>query len=137
MLEIGPHCITAMLDLVGPLNIHGVRATNPMVLGESREFYRRWSVDAGNANVAATINLSFSPGFTEQTIHLRGSLASATADFERNTYVRHEHTRYGIDIDRFRMTTQEAASLRSQAWRTLGDYGLSKLKLSRREALTD
>ena len=130
LLEIGPHCLATMLDLVGPLELDMVRASNPVTLRAGQEFYRRWTIQADSGPVAATVNLSFSPGFTEQLIHVRGSMASATVDFERNTYSLHQHTHYGLDIDRFRMTTREAAVLRSQAWRTLGNYGLSKLKLS-------
>ena len=109
VLEIGPHCLASMLDLVGPLEITGVRASNPVTLPGGQEFYRRWSVEAGLGPVAVTLNLSFSPGFTEQTIHVRGSLASATVDFERNTYLLHQHTRYGLDFDRYRMISREAA----------------------------
>jgi predicted dehydrogenase/nucleoside-diphosphate-sugar epimerase len=130
VLEIGPHCIAPILDLFGPVDIQGVRASNPVTLRPGLEFFRRWSVDAAGGPVAVAVNLSFSPGFTEQSIHVRGSLASATVDLERNTYLLHQHTRYGLDFDCFRMTTREAASLRSQAWRTFGRYGLSKLKLS-------
>ena len=130
VLEIGSHCLASMLDLVGPLEISGVQASNPVTLPGGQEFYRRWCVQAGVGSVAVDLNLSFSPGFTEQTIHLRGSLASATVDFERNTYLLHQHTRYGLDVDRYQMLTHEASSLRAQARRSLRDYGLSKLKLS-------
>ena len=95
-----------------------------------QEFYRRWSIEALTGPVAVTLHLSFSPGFTEQMIHVRGTLASATVDFERNTYLLHQHTRYGLDFDRYRMIRQEASSLAAQARRSLTQYALSKLKLS-------
>ena len=41
-------------------------------------------------------------------IHVRGSLAAATVDFERNTYLLHRHTPAGLDFDRYRMTVSEA-----------------------------
>jgi len=132
VLEVGPHCLAFMLDLVGPLEITGVLASNQVALPGGQEFYRRWSAEAGVGPVAASLNLSFTSGFTEQIIHVRGSLASATVDFERNTYVLHQHTRYGLDFDRYQMISREAASLRSQARRSLREYGLSKLKLSTR-----
>jgi predicted dehydrogenase/nucleoside-diphosphate-sugar epimerase len=132
VLEIGPHCFAPLLDLVGPLEITDVRASNPLTLQGGQEFFRRWSIDLGTGTVAVSLRMSFAPGFTEQSIHVRGSLASATADFERNVYVPHQHTRFGLDLDRFRMTTREGASLRSQGWHNLGHYGLSKLKLSTR-----
>lgn len=130
VLEVGSHCLAFMLDLLGPLEVSQVQASNPMTLRKGQVFFRRWSAQAGDGAVAAMVNLSFSPGFTEQTIHVRGSLASATVDFERDTYVLRQHTPYGLDFDRFWMTTREAASLRSQAWRSIREYGLSRLKLS-------
>ena len=130
VLEIGPHCVAAMLDLVGSVEIIGVRASNSLTLPGGQEFYRRWSIEARVRQVAVSLQLSFSAGFTEQVIHIRGSLSSATANFEQNTYLLHQHTRYNMDYDRYRMISREAASLRSQARRSLTDYGLSKLKLS-------
>ncbi len=130
VLEIGPHCLAPVLDLVGPLEISAVTASNRVVLQGDQEFYRRWSIEARTGPCAVTLQLSFSPGFTEQMIRVRGTLASATVDFERNTYLLHQHTRYGLDFDRYRMIRQEASSLAAQARRSLTHYALSKLKLS-------
>ena len=130
ILEIGPHCLAPILDLVGPLEISAVQASNRVMLQGDQEFYRRWSIEALTGPVAVTLHLSFSPGFAEQMIHVRGTLASATVDFERNTYLLHQHTRYGLDFDRYRMIRQEASSLAAQARRSLTQYALSKLKLS-------
>ncbi|MBV8488857.1 MAG: NAD-dependent epimerase/dehydratase family protein [Planctomycetaceae bacterium] len=129
VLEIGPHCLAPMLDLVGPMEIASVRASNAIQLPGGVPFYRRWCIEAGTGTVAVTIHLSFAPGFTEQFIHIRGSLASATADLERNTYLRHEHTPNGLDVDRFKMIRREARSMAVQARRTLSQCVLSKLKL--------
>ena len=130
ILEIGSHSVASMLDLVGPLELTSVRVSNPVDLPGGCRFYRRWQVGAGTGATAVTLEFSFAPGFTEQMIHIRGSLASATVDFERNTYTLHRHTKYGLDYDRFRMIRDEAAGLRAQARRGLGHYVLSKLKLS-------
>jgi predicted dehydrogenase/nucleoside-diphosphate-sugar epimerase len=130
ILEIGSHSVASMLNLVGPLELTGVRVSNPVDLPGGCRFYRRWQVSAGTGVTAVTLEFSFAPGFTEQTIHIRGSLASATVDFERNTYTLHRHTKYGLDYDRFQMIRDEAADLRAQARRGLSHYVLSKLKLS-------
>src|SRR4051812_24396031 len=103
ILEIGSHSVASMLDLVGPLELTSVLVSNPVDLPGGCRFYRRWQVGAGTGATAVTLEFSFAPGFTEQMIHIRGSLASATVDFERNTYTLHRHTKYGLDYDRFRM----------------------------------
>jgi predicted dehydrogenase/nucleoside-diphosphate-sugar epimerase len=130
VLEIGPHCLGPMLDLVGPLEITCVQASNPVTLPGGRKFYRRWRALAGSGSLAVSLSFSFAPGFTEQTIHVRGSIASATLDFERNTYLLHRHTHYGLDLDRHEMIRREASSLATQARSTLRRYALSKLGLS-------
>ena len=61
--------------------------------------------------VGVTLNFSFTPGFSEHTIHIRGSLAAATIDFERNTYLLHRHTPAGLDFDRYHMSIAEAKLL--------------------------
>ena len=130
MLEVGPHCLAPILDLIGFPKLAGARATAPVDLPGGRRFYRRWHVEAEADSAAITLQFSFAPGFTEQTIHVRGTLGSATVDLERNLYVLRRHTRYGMDFDRYRMVRDEAGSLAAQARRTLNRYLLSKLKLS-------
>ena len=115
LLEVGPHSVAHMLDLVGPVEILGVQATNPAELPGGSRFFRRWRVQAGPASIGVTLNFSFSPGFSEHTIHIRGSLAAATADFERNTYLLHRHTPAGMDFDRYHMTAADAKALKQQA----------------------
>ncbi len=72
------------------------------------------------------------PGFPEYTIHVRGSLASATVDFERNTYTRDAHRASDPDFETHGIVVTRARSLKHQARATLGGYLLSKLKLKRR-----
>jgi nucleoside-diphosphate-sugar epimerase/predicted dehydrogenase len=130
MLEIGPHSAAHLLDLADSLELTGVRVSNPLDLPSGIRFYRRWQVDSGTGATAATLNFSFASGFTEHTIHVRGSLASATVDFIRNTYVLHQHTKYGLDYNNYRMTSGEAGSLKAQARATFANYALSKFKLA-------
>ena len=108
MLEIGPHCLAPILDLIGSPSSPGRRASNPVDLPGGRRFYRRWHVEAEAGSAAVALHFSFAPGFTEQTIHVRGTLGSATVDLERDLYVLRRHTRYGMDFDRYRMIRDEA-----------------------------
>jgi nucleoside-diphosphate-sugar epimerase/predicted dehydrogenase len=128
--EVGSHSVAHMLDLLGPVELARVQATNPIDLPGGRRFYRRWQVDADRGGARASLVLSFGPGFTEHTIHVRGSLAAATADFERNTYTLHQHTTSGMDIDRYRMLAHHARGLHRQARRGLSAVALSKFGLS-------
>ena len=128
LLEVGPHSVAHMLDLVGPVEILAVQATNPVELPGGGRFFRRWRVQAGPASVGVTLNFSFSSGFSEHTIHVRGSLAAATVNFERNTYLLHRHTPAGLDFDRYHMTAADAKALKDQARGTLGRVLYSKIR---------
>ena len=115
MLEVGSHSVAHLLDLAGPLEVIAAQATNPLDLPGGGRFFRRWRVEAGGGPVGVSLAFSFAPGFTEHTIHVRGSLAAATVDFERDTYVLHRHTPYGMDFDRYHMTASEAGAIQRQA----------------------
>ena len=128
ILEVGSHSVAHMLDLAGPVEILAVQASNAMDLPSGARFFRRWHVEAECGSVGVTLNCSFTPGFSEHTIHIRGSLAAATVDFERNTYLLHHHTAAGLDFDRYHMSITEANLLKSQARGTLVRTIYSKLR---------
>jgi predicted dehydrogenase/nucleoside-diphosphate-sugar epimerase len=132
MLEIGSHSVASMLDLVGIPDAMEVRASNPIDLPTGRRFYRRWQVDAFSSNTAVELRFSFVPAFSEYTIHVRGSLAAASVDFERNTFTLLEHRPSDPDFETYAMVTGRAKSLKQQARRTLLNYVKSKLHLTKR-----
>ena len=130
MLEVGPHSVAHMLDLVPSARVDDVRIANPVDLPSTVRFFRRWHVVADRSSIGVALNFSFAPGFTEHSIHIRGSLASATVDFEENTYVLHRHTKFGLDYDRYCMTLAETKQRARQARRTFRQVILSKIRPS-------
>ena len=131
MLEIGAHSVAHMLDLAGKPKDLAVTALSPADLPNGRRVYRRWLATAFTGFAAIDLRFSFLPGYAEHSVHVRGSLASATVDFERNTYALHRHTKHDPDIDRYLMIAGEAKSLRRQARRNIANYVLSKFQLSK------
>ncbi len=132
LIETGPHLVAQMLDLVGEPEEMKARASNPIELPTGRKFYRRWQVNAYKGKAAVELRFSFVPGFGEYTIHVRGSLAAATVDFERNTYTLDEHRPCDPDFDSYEMNVNRAKSLKWQARRNLWKYALSKMHLCAR-----
>jgi predicted dehydrogenase/nucleoside-diphosphate-sugar epimerase len=132
MLEIGAHCAAQMLDLVGSPEDIEVRANNQIDLPSGVRFFRRWQVSTLIGRTAVDLRFSFVPGFDEFTLHARGSLASATVDFDRNTYSLLRHRAFSEDFDRYAIVTERARSLRGQARRTVRNYALAKLHLGGR-----
>jgi predicted dehydrogenase/nucleoside-diphosphate-sugar epimerase len=132
LIETGPHLVAQMLDLVGEPEEMEARASNPIELPTGRRFYRRWQVNALKGQTAVDLSFSFVPGFGEYTIHVRGSLAAATVDFEGNTYTLDEHRPCDPDFDSYEMNVSRAKSLKRQARRNLWKYVLSKMHLCAR-----
>lgn len=129
MLEIGSHCVAQMLDLIGVPRAIKTEPGNPINLPSGQKFYRRWQVNGYKDRTAIELRFSFIPGFGEYTIQARGSLASATVDFDRDTYTLRRHRPRSEDFDRYAMVTEAARSARAQARRTLRNYVLSKIGL--------
>jgi nucleoside-diphosphate-sugar epimerase/predicted dehydrogenase len=129
LLEIGSHSVAHLLDLVGEPEEMQVQPDNPVELPAGGRFYRRWQVSARNGQTAVELRFSFVPGFSEYTIHVRGSLAAATVDLERNTYALHRHRPVGPEFDAYAMASGEATSLKRQARRSLFRSVLSALHL--------
>jgi predicted dehydrogenase/nucleoside-diphosphate-sugar epimerase len=132
LIEIGPHLASQVLDLIGEPHNITVRPTNPVTLPTGRKFYRRWQVNALAGNTAIDLHLSFVPAFSEYTIHARGALASATVDFDRNTYTLDQHRPADPDFETHSIVVSRAKSLKSQARQTLFRYIKSKLHLEAR-----
>jgi predicted dehydrogenase/nucleoside-diphosphate-sugar epimerase len=132
MLEIGSHSVAHMLDLVGQPQEMQVHASNLVDLPTGRKFYRRWQVNALKDRTAVELRFSFVPGFAEYTIHVRGSLAAGTVDFERSTYTLQQHSPTDPDFDTYAMVSSQAKTLKKQARKTLVNYFRSKVDLGAR-----
>ena len=132
LIEVGSHSVAHMLDLVDEPDELAARASNGIALPTCKMFYRRWQVDGIKGRTAIQLRFSFVPAFPEYTIHVRGSLAAATVDFERNTYTLDEHQPSDPDFETHGIVLARARSLKRQARRTLWTYIKSKAKLTKR-----
>ena len=132
LIEVGSHSVAHMLDLVGEPEELAVRASNAIELPTGKAFYRRWQVNGIKGHTAIQLRFSFVPAFPEYTIHVRGSLASATVDFDRNTYTLDQHLPSDPDFETHGIVVARANGLKQQARRTLWTYIKSKAKLIKR-----
>ena len=132
MTEVGSHSVAHMLDLVGEPEEMEVRASNAIELPTGQSFYRRWQVSGLRGKTAVELRFSFVPGFAEYAIHVRGSLASATVDLERNTFTLDEHLPRDPDFENHAILGRRARSLSRQALGTLIKYVKAKLHLEKR-----
>ena len=132
ILEIGPHLLSALLDLVGTPDDISAAVDRRVDLPGGAYVFRRWRVHTTVGRTAVDININLGPGFGQRTIYVRGLLGSAMVDFDANTCVVDQRTPLSVDLDRYRRSRLLARQLRTQARETLTDYILSRLKLRRR-----
>ena len=132
LLEVGPHLVSALLDLVGPPDSLSVTTDRKVKLPNGAHVIRRWRIQMAAGRIALDININLGPGFNQRTIFARGLVGSAILDFDANTCIVDRRTPLDPDLDRHRRSLSLARQLRLQARRTLTDYVLTKLKLRQR-----
>ena len=132
MLEIGPHLVSGVYDLVGAPGEISVVADRVADLPGGGSVARRWRIQTSVGTTAVDININLGPGFGQRTISAHGLAGSAIADLDANTCMIDCGGPLSVDFDRYQRSGRLASQLRSQARLTLAGYALAKLNLSRR-----
>ncbi len=130
LVELGPHVVTPLLDLVGEPQQVSALATHPVRMPNQKSAMRNWVCSMVAGRTAIQTRLSLGMGLSEFKISVRGTHGSATADFEDNTFQIQRPTQYSIDFDRFHRLRRTGSALRKQAANGLGRYVGSKLGLA-------
>jgi predicted dehydrogenase/nucleoside-diphosphate-sugar epimerase len=131
-LEIGPHLVSMVVDLIGVPEVHSVTADRSVVLPTGVSVFRRWRVRANVGRAAVDINIDLGPGFAQRLCCVRGVTGSAILDLDANTCVIDRATPFSADLDRYRRSVSLARQLKWQAGKTFADYILSKINLGPR-----
>ena len=129
LLEIGPHPISGLIDLIGVPDEVEVVADRDIELPGGGRVYRRWSIRARAGRASAHINIDLGPGFPQRTVAVRGLLGAAHADLDANICTIDRRTPASLDFERLARSSSQAAQIRSQSRSTLTNYILSKAKL--------
>jgi predicted dehydrogenase/nucleoside-diphosphate-sugar epimerase len=132
LLEIGPHPVSGLVDLLGVPDEIQVAADRDIVLPGGARAYRRWRIHTRVGRTAADINIELGPGFPQRTIAVRGLLGTALADLDSNICTIDRRTPASPDFDRHKRGVSIASQVSAQARSTLADYILTKAKLRRR-----
>ena len=131
LLEIGPHPISGLLDLIGVPDEIDVVADRDIELPGGGRAYRRWRIRAQVGRTAAEVNIDLGPGFPQRTITVRGLLGAAHADLDANTCTIDRRSPVSPDFERRARSKSQTAQIQSQSRGTLADYILSKAKLKK------
>lgn len=129
MLEIGPHPVSLITRLLGPVSSVSALASLPATLQNGVTFHRRWNASLDCVRGSAALHLSFSSSNYVSTLHVLGQDGEAFLDLRRNTCVLSPKTHY-IQTNDFHDARRRAATLRRQAWRNLLAWGRGALGLA-------
>jgi nucleoside-diphosphate-sugar epimerase/predicted dehydrogenase len=129
LLEIGPHPVSGLIDLIGVPDQIEVVADRDIILPGGARTYRRWRIRARAGRTTADVNIDLAPGFPQRTVAARGLLGAAVADLDANTCTIDRRTTASLDLDRYKRSMAIASQIRRQARKTMADYILSKAKL--------
>jgi nucleoside-diphosphate-sugar epimerase/predicted dehydrogenase len=132
LLEIGPHPISGLIDLVGIPDAIEVTADRDLVLPGGARVYRRWRIRTRAGRIAANVNIELGPGFPQRVVAAHGLLGAAVADLDANTCTIDRQTPASIDFGRYKRSRAVASQVTGQARATLADYIFSKAKLRKR-----
>ena len=132
LLEIGPHPISGLLDLIGVPDKIDVKADRDIVVPGGARVYRRWRIHAEAGRTTADVNINLAPGFPQRTVAVRGLLGAALADLDANTCTVDRRQPASPDFERRSRSLETASQLREQAQATFSDYLLSKAKVRKR-----
>jgi predicted dehydrogenase/nucleoside-diphosphate-sugar epimerase len=132
LLEIGPHPISGLIDLVGVPDEMDVTADRDIVLPGGARVYRRWRIHARAGRMTADVNIDLGPGFPQRVVAARGLTGAAVADLDANTCSLDRRTPASLDFDRYKRSMALVSQIRTQARSTLADYILTKAKLRKR-----
>ena len=132
LLEIGPHPISGLIDLIGEPDEIDVKADRDIVLPGGARAYRRWRIQARVGRTTADVNIDLGPGFPQRTVAVRGLLGAALADLDANTCTIDRREPASPDFERHRRSAAISTQIRDQSRTTLTDYILTKAKLRKR-----
>src|SRR3954471_20369878 len=107
-LELGPHLIAFMIDLIGPLERLAADVGHPLDLPGGNRVYRYWRVLGDKDGTAVDLTLSILPGFGDRSVAVYAHGATARCDYGRDIYVRDEATRYDLLADNLLSTLRLA-----------------------------
>jgi nucleoside-diphosphate-sugar epimerase/predicted dehydrogenase len=130
LFEVAPHSFAHVAHLLGAIDVVTARARDGVRTPTGAPFYRQWEVYGARGPTDVRLHYSFIDGYTEHRLHVRGTNASATVDFELDTYVLHEHSQDLVDLDHLATVARTAGSSLLQAGATFGSLVLAKAGLA-------
>jgi predicted dehydrogenase len=130
MFELGPHPISAIERLMGPVVKCRTLASKEMSLPSGVTFFPTWQLALECQRGTASLYLSIAGGFLDTWVRVEAEDGSAHVDLRRNTMRLSEKSHFMRPNDDLRDGLSAARMLRSESFRNYRNYLLSALRRS-------
>jgi len=115
LLELAPHPVAFIHDLVGPPEIRSATASNPARMPSGVELPRHWLANGVAGPAAASVTISTMPGQSDRTLFVRGRGGSIFYDFGRDFGTLSKTASANPAIEAWQIARGMATSLARQA----------------------
>ena len=130
MFELGPHPISAVERLMGPVVKCNTLASREMTLPSGVRFFPTWQLAFECERGTASLYLSIAGGFLDTWVRVEAEDGCAHADLRRNTMRLSEKSHLMRPNDDLRDGLSAARMLRAESFRNYRDYLLAALRRS-------
>jgi len=129
MLEIGPHPLSTVVRLIGPVHSAHTVVAGERVLRYGGTFFDQWHSVLTCERGVAQCSVSVGGGFVDGWVYVIGQDGSAMVDLVRNTYVFSTKTRFIKSVEDFYDGIGRSRSYLGDAVRNLSNYAAGILGL--------
>jgi len=132
LFEQGPHPLSQICDLLGPVTHATTTCTGLRTLRTGGAFYDTWAISLVCEGGTAQLYMAFDGSFPYWQLHVVGQDATARVDLLANTYVLDTATTSVPPVDAVKRGVSRGWSEMAGASRQIARYVLSTLRLSER-----
>jgi predicted dehydrogenase len=130
VFEIGPHPLSAIVRLMGPVAAANTVVSGQRTLKNGKAFFDGWYSVLSCQRGTAQCSFSFGGDFADGWIYVTGQDGCAMVDLLRNTYFVSRKSRFVKPVEDFSDAVQRSSSIFSQGLRNISNFAAGMLGFS-------
>ncbi|MCT4554963.1 MAG: NAD-dependent epimerase/dehydratase family protein [Pelagimonas sp.] len=127
LLELGPHLMAFVVDLLGAPLIKQVKLSKPTDLPGADTRYQSWRIIAAVGDVDVTLNISLVETMDDRSVTLRGSSARARLDYAQDVLIVERENTSDLIVNPLR---RQLDLSRQHLWQGLKNAGIQLASLN-------
>ena len=127
VLELGAHTLSALLQIMGPVQSASVTVTNKVMLNNGAPFYKTWLASLICERGPVQMHMSYGRDFGDACVTLIGQDGVATADLRRDTVRVTGNSRFLTPVDNLLDSFTSARTIAGDAMRSFHNFNMGLL----------